>query len=130
MDTITLDPEEEVRIGFEGGPMTLFWCRIIRKLHDVVVRLWKLMSDCEVHSLQQDVDLVHCRIGKIEGLEVLQKAKVSVLLDPQGPTTLGSFMTCCTEQQSFNNDPFRGVHTLIEGPPVLLADAVLTPEPH
>lgn len=25
----------------------------------------------------KDVDLVHCRIGKIEGLEVLQKAKVS-----------------------------------------------------
>ncbi|KAG9343633.1 hypothetical protein JZ751_013803 [Albula glossodonta] len=41
MDTITLDPEEEVNGGVVGV----------------------------------DVDLVHCRIGKIEGLEVLQKAK-------------------------------------------------------
>lgn len=81
MDTITLDPEEEVRTCFKDDPMTLFWCRIIRKLHDVVVLYWRLLSYCEVHFLLQDVDLVHCRIGKIEGLEVLQKAKVSILLD-------------------------------------------------
>ncbi|KPP58340.1 hypothetical protein Z043_123843 [Scleropages formosus] len=30
---------------------------------------------CTFCGIFQDVDLVHCRIGKIEGLEVLQKAK-------------------------------------------------------
>lgn len=97
MDTITLDPEEEVRICFNDDPVTLCWCRIIRKVHDVVDRYWKLISYCEVHSLLQDVDLVHCRIGKIEGLEVLQKAKVSVLLDSQrlGQTTSGSSIIGC-----------------------------------
>lgn len=52
------------------------------------VRLWFGVMILKVLSVEmrghasclfslQDVDLVHCRIGKIEGLEVLQKAKVS-----------------------------------------------------
>lgn len=94
MDTITLDPEEEVRICFKDDPITLFWCRIVRK-----VQYWELISYCEVRFLLQDVDLVHCRIGKIEGLEVLQKAKVSILPDSQRVGQVPS-LTAVTEQQS------------------------------
>lgn len=39
--------------------------------------VWNDLTVCLlIYLFTQDVDLVHCRIGKIEGLEVLQKAKV------------------------------------------------------
>ena len=41
-----------------------------------IIQLSQLNTSCPLLSCSQDVDLVHCRIGKIEGLEVLQKAKV------------------------------------------------------
>lgn len=48
------------------------------------------------YSYSQDVDLVHCRIGKIEGLGVLRKAKVSRLTivchSPIVKTSYGYFM--------------------------------------
>lgn len=92
MDTITLDPEEEVR-KLECFFFLLLFTNIKNKscvklsLQIDIIYSRVHFNSRTVHVLChlnfslsfQDVDLVHCRIGKIEGLEVLQKAKVRML---------------------------------------------------